>query len=483
MREFEFIIDEALKKGLRNSKKVSRNKQILTECSGFRIGSEGIEAAEIINYPFPSALEVSYSWPFPQFLQGEKHKILIVRDDFNMEDVVYSIGNIYNTVTKVFAIDELSFGKGNLMELADFGKYAFMTNGVIMLYWDPIIDDWQESTSLNNIPMMKTVCNFKGQLIGGNIVSDWYDCDETFIVWGRIGEANLIPERKNEAGFRRDPFGGKVHHVRRLGDDVIIYSSKGITRMFPVQSPAATFGFEELLSIGIRNQGAVSGSIAEHLFVDKGGSIWRIDKGAKLTYLGYEEYTREFATDDDEYYIDEYGDRAEASSNVIVNYDNLNFDFYICNNAKGFLKSPYGMARVHKSMSSIWYDRRLLGTRQPNLLINLEHSIVSEVFNMGYGGNKTIFSVESGLHGVGDAEVAIDWRASIESPFQRTDWIPLNDLGIATIIISGMEFRLCFRAKSLTNFSSSLDYFKVRWKMTDLRGLRGVYAAPPRGQG
>jgi hypothetical protein len=482
MREFEFTIEEALKKGLRSNKKAVRNKQVLVDCYGFRIGSEGVEVPEVTNYPFPASLAMYYSWPFPQFLQGDKHKILVVRDTFNMEDVVYSIGNTYEDITRVFSIDELTFGKGGLMELADFGKYAFMTNGVIMLYWDPTINDWQEVTSHTNIPMMRTICNFKGQMIGGNVVSDWLGCDETYILWSNIGEANFTPGMRNEAGFRKEPFGGKVLHVRRLGDDVIVYSTNGITRMFPVQDPAPTFGFKEIHNIGIRNSGAVSGNVNEHLFVDKGGSVWKLDGGPKLTYLGYEEFTREFYEEGGEYYIDEYGDRSEASPEVIVSYDNLNSDFYICNNLLGFVKSPYGLSRLYKSMSSIWYDRRLLGTKHPDTIENLRHGIVSEVFNFGYAGGKTIFSIESGLNGATNSEVAIDWRTNIESDFQRTDWVPLNDSGIASLIIQGIEFRLCFRAEAMKSYSSNLDYFKVRWKMTDLRGLRGVYAAPPRGQ-
>ena len=483
MRELELIIDEALRKGLRSEERTPRNTQALVDCSGFRVGKEGLEVAELINYPFPDTLDIYYSWPFPQFLYSNKHRILVVRDDFNMEDIVYSVDSHYDTFTQIFATDELTFGKGGLMELADFGKYAFMTNGVVMFCWNPTVDSWHIVTPSNDIPLMKTVCNFKGQLIGGGIVSDWYDCDETYIIWGKIGEASFTLDKSNEAGFCRDPFGGKVQHVRRLGDDIIVYSSKGITRMFPAQSPATTFGFEEIHNVGIRNQGAVNGSVNEHLFVDKAGCVWRIDRGAKLTYLGYKEYMKDFLTDEDgEYYTDEYGDRAEASPNVIVSYDSSNSDFYLCSDLKGFIKSPNGMTRVCEPMSSIWYDERLLGVKKPKLLENIEYTLVSETFDMGYRGIKTIFSVESGLSGVSEAEVALDWRTDPGTPFRRTDWKPLNNSGIVSIIVSGEEFRLCFRAKPSNTYSFSLDYFKLRWKMTDLRGLRGIYAPPPRGQ-
>lgn len=134
------------------------------------------------------------------------------------------------------------------------------------------------------------------------------------------------------------------------------------------------------------------------------------------------------------------------------------------------------------SMSAIWFDDRLYGL--PGSTIPPTHIplIVSETIDFGYRGQKTIFSIEAGISGAEGAEVAIDWRGSTTEGFQRTNFVPLNSLGTAVLIATGVEFRLCIRFSSFLPFISSLDYVKVRWKMTDLRGLRGVYASPPRGQ-
>ena len=78
--------------------------------------------------------------------------------------------------------------------------------------------------------MMKTICNFKGQAIGGGVISDWHDCDETFYIWGKIGEMDFTPTMRNTEGFRRCPYGGKIIHVRRLDDNVIGYSDKGVSK-------------------------------------------------------------------------------------------------------------------------------------------------------------------------------------------------------------------------------------------------------------
>lgn len=468
MREFYTIIDEALLKGLKSETRIPRNSAFLQTCLGFRVGKKAIEGIPSLQNPLPSGLNVQYSWPFPQFLKQEKYKILVVRDSVtNLEDIVYSLDETY-TASQIFAIDELTYGKGTLMELADFGSYAFMTNGVIMIYWDVGINDWQEVTVHANIPMMQTVCNFKGQMIGGCVLSDWHGCDEKFIVWSRVGEADFTPSLKNEAGFRRDPFGGEVYHVRRLGDNVVVYSSAGITLMSPVSTPAATFGFKELHNVGLKNRGAMNGDLKRHMFVDLENTIWVLSEEG-LKELGYAEYVEEL-----------------DAADVIVNFDSYKGDFYISDGVSSLLLSPQGLTNYPYKVSAIWYDNEdgngLCGLPSTPDPPTHEPLIVSHIIDMGYRGQKTIFSIELGGALMTDAEVAVDWRMSVSEDFQRTDFVPINDEGIASIISSGIEFRICMKSKYFITDYSSLDYITLRWKMTDLRGLRGVYAAPPRGQ-
>ncbi len=78
--------------------------------------------------------------------------------------------------------------------------------------------------------------------------------------------------------------------------------------------------------------------------------------------------------------------------------------------------------------------------------------------------------------------IAIDWRVDKSESFQRTNFVSLNNEGIASIIASGIEFRFCIKFDSFIYDEDTLDYMKIRWKMTDLRGMRGIYAPPPRGQ-
>lgn len=461
MREFEVVIDEALTRGLRQDRRTQRNSQVLTECLGFRIGN-ALEGLERIIDPTPESVDMFYNWPFPQVLVGESYRILIVRDDINQEDVVYSLNSDYSVATQIFAVDQLTFGQGTLMELADFGEYAFMTNGVIMLYWDPSLLAWDKKTSIATIPMMRAVCNFKGRMIGGCVLSVWHDCDEKSIVWSKVGEANFTPGQDNTAGYRRDPFGGEVYHVRRLEDNVVIYSSKGVSLMYPVSDPTPTFGFKELKDVEVINRGAVGGNLNEHVFVDSDYYIWKLnDKG--LNKLGYKEYMENLTGGD-----------------IIINYNSNKGDYYISDGTTSYLLTSNGLTEHPNYSSAIWYDEGLKGLPGLDYSSDLPY-LTTHVIDMGYRAMKTIFSVELGGIG-GDAEVSIYYRNNINEAFEQTDYIPINNMGIASITISGVEFMISIRNADFTTSYSDLDYITIRWKMTDLRGLRGIYAAPPRGQ-
>ncbi len=461
MREYELIIDEALKIGLSPEYAVPFNTQVLYDCLGFRCGKVSLEPYIELTNPLPNTVDMYYDWPFPQFLNHEKYNILVVRDTFNQVDEVYQISSDHSTVTNIFSIDELTFGKGTLMEMADFGKYMLMTNGIIMIYRDTDLSLWSHITTSATIPMMRTICNFKGQAVGGNIVGSWHDCDETFYVWSKIGEMDFTPDIKNTAGYRRDPYGGEVYHVRRLGDNIVGYSSKGITLLSPVSAPVTTFKFTEVSEIGLINRGAIGGNLRRHIYVSEFYNLMEVtDKGIKE--LGYRQYMEEL-TDGD----------------VIVNYEPALDNFYISDSTKTFLLSPNGLTEIPQHPSAVW---RLNNNSYmlPDTVDTYEPLIITEVFDMGYKGQKTIFTIESDVFLSTDPQASVDLSTNLSS-WKDVNYKPINNQGIATIIISGNFFRFKLKFESVPS-GFKIGYIKARYKMTDLRGIRGVYAPPLRGQ-
>lgn len=463
MREFELTIDEALRVGLTPADINSFNVQVLTGCLGFRVGSAMLELYEEKENPLPPIIDMHYNWPFPQYIPGESHNFLVVRDATVQEDIVYSINNDHTIVTHIYDIDELTYGRGNLMEVADFGEYVFMTNGVIMIYWDPSIVDWRKVVVEDDIPMLETICNFKGQTVGGGVRSTWHDCDETFYVWSMIGQMDFTPDRKNTAGYRRCPFGGRVLNVRRLENKVVGYSTAGITLLSPVDEPVVTFGFSELDDIGILNKGAVASSVdfRRHVYVGKDYRLRQVtNEGVKL--LGYKQSMDDLSGED-----------------IIVSYDPVNKDFYIGNSTKTFLLSAKGLSEIPQHPSAVW-GREGETYILPDAIDDYEALIISEGFDFGYRGQKTIFSVETDMILADNPQAAIDYYLS-PSVFGTTGFVPINHEGIAPVIAAGSAFAVRIKFDP-TYDNTRIGYIKVRYKMTDLRGLRGVYASPPRGQ-
>lgn len=460
MREFELTIDEALNNGLSPRFSIPSNSPFLWECLGFRCGDMGLEKFIEGENPLPNTIDMQYAWPFPQFLQGELYNLLVVRDNtVNYEDVVYSISDDYSTVTQIAVIDQLSYGSlGTLVEVADFGEYAMFVNGISITYWDVTGGVWHTVDSHTDIPLMKTICNFKGQAVGGGVKSTWHDCDETYYVWSKIGDIDFTPDQNNEAGYRRCPFGGDVQHTRRLGDAVIGYSSKGITLLFPVTEPVPSFGFKELIDIGIHNQGAMNGNQFKQVYVGTDLKVREVtNEGIKE--LGYE------------YWMDQLDDDSE---DIIVSFDKSKGDFYIGNSTKTFLLTSKGMTEIPQHPSAVWRDSPDEVYLLPETVDDFYPLITTEVIDFGYRGQKTLATIET------DAVLGTNIVAGADYAFDIVNWgstvfSAVNNMGIGTVIAAGNMFRLKIRFDMIYD-AFRIGYVKTRYKMTDMRGMRGVYA-------
>lgn len=464
MREYELIIDEALKNGL-YSDRVPFNTQALSECLGFRCGKFGLEAAQIGYSPLPAALDMHYSWPFPQLILGDTYNFLIVRDIVGGNDHVYIVSDDYSTFTLIVSLSHATYGFGSLMSVADFGEYVFMTNGAAMIYWNVALSAWSVTAGISTIPRMGAVCNYNGQVVGGNIKSVWYDCDETFYVWSKIGSINFVPGCDNESGYRRCPYGGEVYHTKMLGSKVIGYSSKGLTVIKTAIvgdcGPAVT-GFDKLFNIGPVNIGAIDGDENSHLFVGS-DLIVRTVTQEGIKELGYRHWMQQIDSED-----------------ILVMYDKSNHDFYIGNSIKTYLLTHQGLTEIMQHPSAVWRTSPDYIYMLPFAIDN-SYPIISTVpFDMGFKGHKTTSVVESDAFSLTYPEVAVDYTYD-QVGWVTTPFTPMNNLGIATIVAAGNAFRFKLRFDTIDeNFS--IGFIKPRYKMTDLRGIRGVYAPPPRGQ-
>lgn len=460
MREYALVIDEALKKGLAPEIIVPFNEQWLWECLGFRCGKLGLEGAILGEDPLPVIAGMEYNWPFPQYFQGDTINLLIVYA--GALDHVYSVSADYLTVT---LLDSLLHG--TLFDVADFGEYVFMTNGTRFLYGNVTTSTWVSSGALATIPMMGTVCNFRGQAIGGNISTAWYDCDETFYIWSKIGSMDFTPGcAGSEAGYRRCPYGGVVKHVKELGDVVIGYSSKGICLLHTAlvgDCQPAVIGTKRLSNVGIHNKGAVGGDEFGHVYVGT-DLVVRAVTPEGVKELGYKHLMDELDDED-----------------IIVSFDKGRRDFYIGNSEKTYLLSQYGMTEILQHPSTVWRDDPDNIYMLPDTTDSSKPLITTEVFDMAYKGLKTIVSMETDAMLVQDPEAGVDWVNDLNT-WGVDHYKPINNEGIAAITVSGNLFRFSLRFSTIYPAATRIGYIIARYKMSDLRGIRGVYAPPIRGQ-
>jgi hypothetical protein len=106
--------------------------------------------------------------------------------------------------------------------------------------------------------------------------------------------------------------------------------------------------------------------------------------------------------------------------------------------------------------------------------------LVTESIDFGFRGSKTIFVMEIGIANYDQVFAAIDWIMDKNSS-GVTAWVGENSQGVFNLIIAGTTFKVMMKFTGVTS-DTIVSYIKLRYKMTDLRSIIGVYAPPPRGQ-
>jgi len=449
MRELEFLYLNGLKVGLKKVDKIPINDQVLTECYGVRVGEFGLETYEpldnsITNMP-------TTSWPFPQIFKGARANYCITRDEDG--DKVWKLTD--NVLTLIKELDVETYGVGEMFEFVDYGSFIILSNGVVFIYGNVDAGAYFTSGALEISPTVKTICNFRGQLIGGNVTSDWYDCGSNSIIWGKIGSSDFSVGNDNVAGYMNMLSPGEVVKVKSLNDSIIVYTTTSVYRLTPYEN---TFGIKQMLDIGIPCITAVNGNLQNHLFVDTIGRLWSVnDEGVKK--LDYSPYISNI-------------------SDPLVIYDHIKGDYYISDLFNSFLLTRNGLSEIFQFVTAVWNDSGINGYTYDS--IDQEFRLTTNFFDFGYSAMKTIFSIEVGGQYSNPLYYSISWRKDRSVDMETTEWTQLNDVGFGVRPISGTEFQV--NLKSISYEHVNIDYLKVRWKMTDIRNIRGIYAAPPRGQ-
>lgn len=455
MREFEYTIDEHFKNGLRPEESNPVNGPYLVELRNARPATLGLEPYIPVTLPYDSDQAYYINddvviWPFPQVFFCKKRTLVGTKERMYSVDATGKLISLF------------SFDSEERWDLADYGDYMVAAKDGSKVMTRAVTGGWGSSTSL---PLCKTLVDLNGQLVIANLSAwgDWTGLGERHFAWSDIGSAVFSLDRKNEAGYREHDFTGPIVQVVRQGSAAILLGYNGISVIRPVVDPAPTFAYKNISSLGLYNKGAIAGDgDLEHCFLGANGDAYKIGNNFAVTRLGYKEYLAQLSND-----------------TVVVLFDSSTGDYYFSDGVKSFLLSPSGMAEIFQRITSLEFFN---GVKYGVSSDDSDSSFLAVTDRMDFGlrGRKSIECIELSCQGSGSFSAAIDWRTGPSDSFQRTSWVPVNDQGVANIKISATEFRFAFKCSSYTD--AFLSSAKVRFKMEDMRSVRGIYAPPPRGQ-
>lgn len=450
MREYEHNFMEGLQKGLRTHHDNPANEQALVECYNTKPSPNGLVPYDPITDPLTGAV---VDWPFPQLFIGSKFRILATDT------------KIYELASDWSATEKIDTTESGAWDFIDFGSYFILVNGAKIVALDPSDNSYSAVNSSTHMPRFATGCNFKGQIVAGNIKTTWHGCGVNSVIWSNIGSASFTPGIKNEAGFRHMLWEGEVLRVKRLGDIVMIYGDNEVAALVPVSSPAVTFGMKEIIGIGIPCKTAIGGDEHNHVFVDTNGWLWKVTEGQGPKKLGYQEFMTNL-----------------TASKIVVSYDPGEDEFFISDDSTCYVLTPHGLCEGYQLVTTVAHlDGATYGVFTDTE--DYEFRVKSDTLDFGVRGFKTLSGMDIGLYHPSTYDESsvlsygsLDIRSNHTNDFAQTvkGWIKTNNMGNVTPQVTAEEFRLRVKVSRFENVK--LNYIRSHVKVVDRRTLRGVYA-------
>jgi len=530
-------LSEACRRGLRPSVDNDKNTPYLIECFNAMPYKDGLRSFKRIIDPFKGEIpDDDRAWPFPQLFKGKE--VTLLCDEANVYEVSdtpsvvsdFDITDVY--VYKYDDLDTMSnIPAGSQWHFIDLWSAWMLFNGSCIVFKDNKSFAEGAVAKVATDVSIRTGCEFRGRIVTGGFsqnhfwLETWrtlfenyrshmasefanmgYNVKDNFVIYSSIGQSDLafrwllypseaqvgltdnsgftaratgpfVTEHargldktllmqmieRNEFGIVPMPWQGRVHVVKAIGESdadlpgaVIVYGEGGVTALVSRTQPVPTFGVKHLLSVGIKCRSAVGGDDNMHVFVDETGCVWSLDKNLKLTPLGYEEFFKN-----------------ESEIVVVPRTTRHEQRFYISTRDRAFTLTEEGLGEQgQKVMSSV-----IMGGEEVGTTIGGEDEqmiIVTDVQDNRTPGIKRVSFIEVSGEDVSDVLVAVDWRMKGSDPFERTDWTPVDDRGVATVIIAGVEFRFCIRNVK----GKKINGWKYWWQLSDKRSFVGPDSAP-----
>lgn len=458
MRELESILQKALTKGLRSNQWSAKNEEWLVECYNLVPGREGLEPFQILTDPFAEGglllsdgvtpflladgtplLLGGPTWPFPQIFIGRNFWL------YCGQERIYTFNTSFET-THV-----LDVTAGGRWDFIDYGTFLILLNGSVIVTVDADTGVFSQVTSSTTFPRISTGCDYKGQIVGGNVKTTWHGADTKSVVWSRVGSMDFVFEDNNSAGWRGTKHDGNLLRTMRLGDFVVAYFEGGVSLLTPKGS---VWGEQEAIDIGILSRDAVGGSLRRHIFVDREYRLWSASADGKFDLLDYEEYISTLLND-----------------TIVVECDEARDEFYIADGNECYFYNGRGLAKISQVPTSV-VDIR--GIRYGTFLEadDTNGYVTFDTVDFGQAGFKSLEYMKLGVRSTAQIHTSVYWRNAVNASFSQTPWILVSPEGHAGNMVTALDLRPSIRFSTFSD--TVLSYVTMATKFGDRRFVRGL---------
>jgi hypothetical protein len=280
-----------------------------------------------------------------------------------------------------------------------------------------------------------------------------------WVGWSKIGEASFELDLTNEAGFRPMAWDGYCLAVKQLGKNVIAYGTNGVTLLYPVSAPSATFGFRDLLRrVGIKSKNALCGDANVHYFIDRLGQLWKVSGEGEVENLDYSEFL-------------------DGLSNPLMHYDYHLNRVLISDADTGYVLTNAGLGGGYANLTGYVRAFGEVFITSPGTPTRSKPYYITSTLDFGQRGTKTLTGIQLSTNTPEKFELAYDSRFSQGQDWRASKWIPFNRWGWASLRIAALEFRVKIRAIDQVangDLDAMIDYMIMSVQFSDNRFKRGA---------
>lgn len=490
MKEFDYDIKNIFG-GLHPNKHISKIDPGVIECHNLAPLKYDYDLHKLIRHmnDYGDLWDIGTTWPWPQIYFTLRYIVAFVDNGSTVDvyELVYNDGEFEATQVGTLG----SSSEIVSVNIADFGLYYVIT---VFYYAESYVMPWgvfdqafEESTvsyrelyvrpstspvgliveqSASLYPIGAVCCNFKNQLIVGDIESDneiWQELGSCSVAWSGIGNMDFDPTNDITAGFAKMPWNilnnGLVYGIRRLKNVARVYGNGGIADLVPYEFDGKTgFGVNPVESIPVLSQNSIAGDNLIHAFIDKDYKLY-LSSDKEITKLDYSCYLKNL-----------------TSGRLMMNYDSTRKTFYISDGILCFVLNEYGMYSTNQCVTSIGrHNDNLYGFVKNNSDTEIRFKL--STMDLGQQSMKTIEAIEIGVNyetaGEYTVQSIISVKYDYKSDFIDLEAVILNERGICGNKVTGREFQLEFNSTYESNAEFNLSNIKVKFKQADKRNVRG----------